>query len=127
VVKSADGASTLVNIGACYLPRQLREQAGQVDVFFSLRPVDPQRLLRRISMGPVGITAMESKRSVRELTPREKEILGLATRGLQTEQIARKLCISVQTTRTHFRNIYPKLGVSSRTEAVIFAMQHDLP
>ena len=50
----------------------------------------------------------------------------LAADGLQTKQIASRLCVSTQTVRTHFKNIYPKLGVNSRTEAVILAMQHGL-
>jgi DNA-binding NarL/FixJ family response regulator len=45
---------------------------------------------------------------------------------LKTTQIARLLSISTRTVRTHFKNIYPKLGVNSRIEAIIFSMQHGL-
>ncbi|HUT40926.1 MAG TPA: LuxR C-terminal-related transcriptional regulator [Gammaproteobacteria bacterium] len=126
VVKRADGDQVLVNIGASYIPPHLREQAGQVDVFFSLRQVQPRRLLQRIAMSPVEATAKAGTRRHGRLTSREKEILGLATQGMKTTQIACRLSVSTQTVRTHFKNIYPKLGVNSRTEAVIFAMQHGL-
>ena len=126
VVKRADGESILVNIGASYISPQLREQAGQVDVFFSLRRVNPRRLLQRMAMAPGEGTAENSARVRGRLTPREKEVLGLAASGMKTSLIARRLSVSTQTVRTHFKNIYPKLGVNSRTEAVIFAMQHGL-
>jgi DNA-binding CsgD family transcriptional regulator len=124
VVRRADGDPVLTNIGACYIPSHLREQAGRVDVFFSLRRVNPRRLLQRMAKPPVEQSAMNGARNPGKLTSREKEILGLAAAGLQTSRIASRLCISPQTVRTHFRNIYPKLGVNSRTEAVIHALQH---
>jgi len=49
VVKRAHDDSVLVNIGACYTPQL---QAGQVSVFFSLRRVNPQRLLQRLAAAP---------------------------------------------------------------------------
>jgi DNA-binding CsgD family transcriptional regulator len=126
VVKHASGNQVLVNIGASYIPPSLREQAGNVDVFFCLREVNPQRLLQRMARTP----ATESNRSGTpgrtRLTAREQEILGLAARGLRTMQIASRLSVSTQTIRTHFKNIYPKLGVNSRTEAVVYAMNHGL-
>jgi DNA-binding NarL/FixJ family response regulator len=52
------------------------------------------------------------------LTPRENEVLGLATKGYRSKEIADALSISPQTVQTHFRNIYEKLQVRSRAEAV---------
>jgi DNA-binding CsgD family transcriptional regulator len=123
VVRRADGDSLLTNIGACYIPLHLREQAGQVDVFFSLRRVNPRRLLQRMATPPAKKSGMDGSRDPGKLTSREKEILGLAAAGMQTARIAARLCISTQTVRTHFRNIYPKLGVKTRTEAVILFLQ----
>jgi DNA-binding CsgD family transcriptional regulator len=126
VVRRADGDSVLTNIGATYIPKQLREQAGKVDVFFSLRRVHPQRLLQRMATARTEESVMVGMHARSKLTVREKEILGLASEGLQTKQIASRLCVSTQTIRSHFKNIYPKLGVNSRIEAVIHAMQHGL-
>lgn len=52
------------------------------------------------------------------LTPREKEILSFLEDGLRYKEIAGKLHLSVETVRTHIRNIYMKLQVQSRTEAL---------
>jgi DNA-binding CsgD family transcriptional regulator len=126
MVRRADGASLLVNIGASYVPPRLRKEVGQVDVFFSLRQVNPQRLLQRMATAPVDELAKSGTRRRSRLTSREKEILDLATKGMNTTQISSRLSVSIQTVRTHFKNIYPKIGVNSRTEAVVFAMQHGI-
>lgn len=52
------------------------------------------------------------------LTPRETEVLSLAAKGYRSKEIADELSLSTQTVQTHFRNIYEKLHVRSRTEAV---------
>ena len=52
------------------------------------------------------------------LSPRELEILRLLPSGLTAEEIASKLIISVNTVRSHLKNIYGKLDVHSRHEAV---------
>jgi DNA-binding CsgD family transcriptional regulator len=126
VVKRIDGRQLLVNIGASYIPPPLRGQAGQVNVFFGMREVNSQRLLLRVAMAPTEASDKPAKFGRSPLTAREKEILGLAVKGMKTSQIASRLSVSTQTIRTHFKNIYPKLGVNSRTEAVIYAMQHGL-
>lgn len=54
----------------------------------------------------------------RLLTGREIEVLQLAARGLSGPEIAAQLVISAGTVRTHFENIYPKLGVGDRAAAV---------
>jgi DNA-binding NarL/FixJ family response regulator len=60
------------------------------------------------------------------LSEREKEILRLMTEGLNYKAIAKKSFISYETVRTHVKNIYKKLHVSSRNEAVMKAIQKDL-
>ncbi|HYV93817.1 MAG TPA: response regulator transcription factor [Chitinophagales bacterium] len=56
--------------------------------------------------------------SVNELSTREKEIIHWLAQGLVYKEIGEKLFISPQTVRTHIRNIYEKLQVSSKTEAI---------
>ncbi|TCO51499.1 HD domain-containing protein [Kribbella antiqua] len=60
------------------------------------------------------------------LTDREIEVVALLARGLPTKQIARTLGISVKTADRHLQNAYPKIGVSSRAAAALFAMEHGL-
>lgn len=52
------------------------------------------------------------------LTSREKELLDFLAKGYRYKEIAAELFISVETVRTHIRNIYEKLQVNSRTEAL---------
>lgn len=56
-----------------------------------------------------------------ELSPRELEVLRLASRGGRTRDIAASLSVSTRTVEATFTNIFNKLGVSSRTEAIVYA------
>jgi len=58
-----------------------------------------------------------------ELTDREMEVLRLMARGLRNKEIGQELSISEGTARTHVENISAKLGVNTRTEAVVLAIQ----
>ncbi len=57
------------------------------------------------------------------LSDREMEVLREAARGLPNKDIARRLNLSVRTVHTHLGNIFSKLGVGSRTEAVLLALR----
>ena len=126
VVRRADGDSVLVNIGASYISPRLRDSSAQVDVFFSMRQVNPRRMIERIAMASHQKPVKLESNGYSQLSAREKQVLGLAAEGMTTSQVASHLSISTLTVRTHFKNIYPKLGVKSRTEAVIYAMQNGL-
>jgi DNA-binding CsgD family transcriptional regulator len=60
------------------------------------------------------------------LTSREVEVLALLVRGGSNKEIGSRLCISPKTVGNHVEHIYAKLGVSTRAEASLFAMQHGL-
>ena len=60
------------------------------------------------------------------LTQREKEILGNLSKGNSYKLIAAELAISIDTVRTHIKNIYEKLQVHSQTEAVFKAVNERL-
>lgn len=57
------------------------------------------------------------------LSPREREVLGLATEGLGVAEIAERLWLSPATIKSHFQNIYEKLGVNDRPAAVAVALR----
>ena len=57
------------------------------------------------------------------LTPREHEVLQLAAHGLSAIEIAEDLVVSPGTIKTHFQNIYAKLGASNRASAVAMALR----
>ena len=52
------------------------------------------------------------------LSPREREVLQLLGQGLSNAEIAHKLAISTATVKVHTRNIYGKLAVSNRAQAI---------
>ena len=55
------------------------------------------------------------------LSPREREVLALITEGLGNAQIAERLSISEKTVRNHVSNLFDKLGVWTRAQAIVFA------
>lgn len=58
-----------------------------------------------------------------ELTPREQEILRQLVKGLTNKEISSATNLAVDTVKTHLRNIYQKLQVKSRTQAISLAMK----
>jgi DNA-binding NarL/FixJ family response regulator len=61
---------------------------------------------------------VEQNREMEKLTNREREMLDLLAKGYRYKEIADQLSISFETVRTHIHNIYEKLHVQSRTEAL---------
>ena len=100
---------------------------------YLLKQTPPARLLEAIHelhRGGAPMSAQIARRVVETfrrpipveeaaLSPREQEILALLAQGQLYKEIAAGLGLSVETVRTHLRNIYEKLQVRSRTEAVM--------
>ncbi len=63
-------------------------------------------------------------KSTCDLTTREMEVLLLLAEGLSNEAIAHRLTLTLRTVQNHVSAIYGKLGVDSRTEAVLYAIRH---
>jgi ATP/maltotriose-dependent transcriptional regulator MalT len=73
-----------------------------------------------------GLDATEEDRpdgGAAALTPREIEVLAFAADGFGGMELAEQLVLSPATVRTHFKNIYKKLGVRNRAAAVAKAMR----
>ena len=68
----------------------------------------------------------EVRRAIGRLTPREREVLRALAEGLDSEEIAERLNISVKTERNHISSIFAKLGVHSRLQALVFAARYGL-
>jgi DNA-binding NarL/FixJ family response regulator len=78
-------------------------------------------MLTRLMAEPGGSRAAASG-----LTKRELAVLKLLVDGLHNKQVAKRLGISLRTVERHCDNIYDKLGVGSRTEAVVWAISSRL-
>jgi DNA-binding NarL/FixJ family response regulator len=76
------------------------------------------RVLRRMAGGAPPNALPEAT-----LSDREMEVLREAARGLPNKEIARRMGLSVRTVHTHLGNIFGKLQVGSRTEAVLQALR----
>ncbi len=76
------------------------------------------RVLRRMAGGSPSSPSPEAV-----LSEREMEVLREAARGLPNKEIARRMGLSVRTVHTHLGNIFSKLQVGSRTEAVLQALR----
>jgi DNA-binding NarL/FixJ family response regulator len=63
---------------------------------------------------------------VRTLSPRERDVLELLTAGYSNQRIAEACFLSMHTVRAHVQSILVKLGVHSKLEAAVFALQHRL-
>lgn len=124
MINRVNGDSVMVNVGAYYTPAELQECADKVCVFFSLRRINARQLLHR--MANTWRPDTRPRTATSKLTIREKQLLGMASEGMKTREIADQLNISPETVRNHFKNIFPKLGAHSRAEAVGIGLRYDL-
>jgi DNA-binding NarL/FixJ family response regulator len=87
-----------------------------------LSPTVASRVVRRA----VGQTWPSSRQPSFSLTAREMEVLCLLAQGLDNAAIAQRLVVTKRTVQNHVSNVYGKLGVTSRTEAALYAIRHGL-
>jgi LuxR family maltose regulon positive regulatory protein len=98
----------------------LREAATQ-----GIAPEYVRRLLAAFSRPPAPPRPL-TQPLIEPLSDRELEVLHLLVEGQTNQEIAHKLCVSVNTVKTHLKNIYGKLGVNNRREAIAKARKLDL-
>jgi len=95
------------------LPRALR---GTLEGEAAISRRLAMQLVQHYRAAPTGGTGMRPVRS--NLTDREWEVLDLLSRGASNDDIARRLVLSCETVRSHLKNLYRKLDVRCREEAV---------
>ncbi len=92
-----------------------------------MSPSIARKALKLLSMAQIPTwAATKSPVTLPLLTPREKEILSLQVEGLDYKEIGERLYISHNTVRTHICNIYEKLHVTSKAQAIQVALKHGI-
>jgi DNA-binding NarL/FixJ family response regulator len=88
----------------------------------ALHPVVVRKLINRFKSH----TPYDSSQAhlLNILSEREMEVLKAAAKGLGNKEIGQILFISIRTVQAHMRSIFNKLGVSSRSEAIIYGLKH---
>lgn len=90
---------------------------------FVLHPHVAQRLLRRCATLPPRPLRMDTPE---QLTAREYQVLKLVAAGMSNKDIARTLGIGVRTVKGHLISIFGKMGIGSRTQAVLSALKNGM-
>ena len=132
----ADAIRDLTPLGPTLTQCEIEVDVTETGAFapiVDLMAKGPQKaLIRQTIEGSAFVMARTAKNADsahdwrRILTERELGVLAHVAEGLTNKQIASRLWLSEQTIKFHVRNVYKKLGVSSRTEALRFAHEHDL-
>ena len=92
----------------------------------SITPNLARRLLSKFEHPQANGHTLHENKSKEQLSVREKEVLKLVASGNTSTEIGARLIISGQTVNTHIKNIYRKLNVRTRAQAVSFATSHRL-
>lgn len=89
-----------------------------------------EAVLRRSAWQTKSVAAKDlpfkTEKVLTPLTSREKEVLALASKGSNNKEIAEKLFLREVTVKSHMNNIFKKLNVTNRTQAVLLAMNSSL-
>jgi NarL family two-component system response regulator LiaR len=86
-----------------------------------LGPTIAQKVVRQFSAVPEEQTPLYD-----DLTPRELEVLKLIAQGLANREIAEELTISEKTVKNHINNIFSKLHINDRSQAILYAIRKGL-
>jgi DNA-binding NarL/FixJ family response regulator len=90
-------------------------------------PAIATRMMRFFNMQSARFKAFRPEYAFPELTPRERDVLALIAGGDKNAEIAKKLVISDKTVRNYITNIFSKLQVADRAQAIIKARDAGLP
>lgn len=89
-----------------------------------LAPSVTRRIIQAFADAPAPTTGPDPAAAI--LTERETEVLGLMAKGLSNTEIADQLVLGGATIKTHVSNVFAKLGVRDRVQAVVWAFEHGL-
>ncbi|AGB82938.1 response regulator containing a CheY-like receiver domain and an HTH DNA-binding domain [Serratia sp. FGI94] len=107
---------------------------------YLLKDMEPEALLKALHQAAAGQMVLSetltpilaaslrdsrptAERDIRQLTPRERDILKLIAQGLPNKLIARKLMITESTVKVHVKHLLKKMKLKSRVEAAVWVLQ----
>jgi DNA-binding NarL/FixJ family response regulator len=134
-IRKAHPNVMVVMLSGCDDPETISAALARGARSFIGKLVDPRDLpsaLRLVAQGAVynavgSVPApQDTEAESAGLTPSEQRVLEALARGLSNKEIAQELWLTPQTVKFHLTNIYRRLGVANRTEAVRHAYQHRL-
>jgi PAS domain S-box-containing protein len=120
------GKPVWVNVSIVVVPGLQPDLGTTVHLFRDVTVAHEIEALVRARLAEAGPPSPDGGGPVPELTRREREVLRLLTGGANTRAMAERLHVSSATVRNHVQNIFAKLGVHSRLEAVAYATRHRL-
>ena len=108
-----------------YLLKTVRGQEliSTIRAIYAGESVLQPSIARKVIEGYNASTRPGSKGMTGLLTKKEMDVLRLASKGITNKEIAEELNLKVQTVRSRLKKVFKKLNVSSRTEAVTYAMK----
>lgn len=110
----------LKNINADFLLESIRKAAEGDNVF---SPEMTAKLVKSL----ISPQPAQGTQALSSLTPRELEILGYLAAGHSNKIIARHLDLAESTVKVHVQNLLRKLNLSSRVQAAVYAIRHNVP
>jgi DNA-binding NarL/FixJ family response regulator len=135
-IVSDNGAVRIVILTSFSDRERILEALDAGAIGYLLKDADPDELFRGIRAAAAGESPLAPKAAstvlddrssdpaAGELTARELEVLALVAEGEPNKLIARSLEISEATVKAHLTSVFRRIGVSSRTEAAIWARDH---
>ena len=137
-ILAADPSARIVILTSFSDQRGILSALDTGAIGFLLKDAEPDELFRGIRAAAAGesplapsaaralLRSRREQDGPQELTDREREVLVLVGEGLPNKLIARRLEISEKTVKTHLTSIYRRIGVTSRTEAAVWAQGRGL-
>ncbi|NTU79526.1 MAG: response regulator transcription factor [Chloroflexales bacterium] len=136
LVRERAGAVVVFTMAATEEGSYQMLQAGVQGVLLKgIQPFTLAQALRGIAAGQqvfdpevtrAALTMKPGSRTTEGLSSRERDVLALLANGLSNHEISHRLCVSQATVKFHYANIFGKLGVRTRAQAVAVAYTHQL-
>jgi PAS domain S-box-containing protein len=130
IARAKSGKAVWLSVSTLVPPADLRHESRLVHLFREVGlPPELERLVAERFEAPEQTEAEvardeEKAAALGRLTRREREVLALVAEGLDSDEIAKRLTLSLATVQNHVQNILHKLGVHSRLEAAVLYVRY---